>query len=58
MDQVHTLRNQYGADVVSLIGSGYAAAGYCGIGYLMSSVSTGFCRLRRSTLSTSSCAGG
>ena len=42
LDQVHTLRTQYGADVVTLIGNGYAAGGTCGIGYLMTSVSTNF----------------
>lgn len=42
VDQVHSLRNQYGADIVTLVGSGYASAGYCGMGYLMSSVSTSF----------------
>jgi hypothetical protein len=43
IDVVHTLRDQYGADLVSLIGTGYAAqSGACGIGYLMSTVSTAF----------------
>ena len=42
IDHVHTLRTQYGADVVSLIGDGYRAAGSCGIGSLMSTVSTSF----------------
>jgi hypothetical protein len=42
LDQVHTLRNQYAADIVTLLGHGYASAGYCGFGYLMSSVSTSF----------------
>jgi hypothetical protein len=42
IDQVHTLRNTYGADVVTLIGNGYASSGYCGIGGLMSTVSTSF----------------
>jgi hypothetical protein len=42
IDQVHTLRNTYGADIVTLIGNGYAGAGYCGIGGLMSTVSTSF----------------
>ncbi len=42
IDQVHTLRNTYGADVVTLIGNGYAGSGYCGIGGLMSTVSTSF----------------
>jgi hypothetical protein len=41
-DSIHALRDQYGADVVSLIGNGYAAAGYCGVGYLMSFASTSF----------------
>jgi hypothetical protein len=39
MDQVHTLRDTYCADeVVLIVNSG----GYCGIGYLMQSVSHGF----------------
>jgi hypothetical protein len=42
IDQVHALRAQYGADVVTLIGNGYAGAGACGIGYLMTAVSTSF----------------
>jgi peptidyl-Asp metalloendopeptidase len=42
LDQAHTLRNQYGADVVTLFGSGYTAAGVCGIGYLMSSPGSSF----------------
>ena len=42
LDEVHTLRTQHGADIVTLIGSGYASSGYCGIGGLMTSVSTSF----------------
>lgn len=42
IDTVHTLRQQYGADIVTLIGNGYASAGYCGVGYLMSYASTSF----------------
>ncbi len=42
LDAVHSLRDQYGADVVTLIGQGYAGAGYCGLGYLMGSPSTSF----------------
>src|SRR5262249_33644958 len=43
LDAVHTLRDQYGADVVSLIGTGYTSgSGACGIGYLMTNVSTTF----------------
>ena len=42
IDQVHTLRTQYGADLVTLIGEGYRNAGDCGIAYLMSTVSTSF----------------
>jgi hypothetical protein len=42
LDVVHTLRTQYGADVVTLIGEGYRAAGACGIGSLMTTVSTSF----------------
>jgi hypothetical protein len=57
IDQVHSLRNTYGADVVTLIGSGYAAAGYCGLGYLMSSVSTSFAGNAFNVVDQS-CAGG
>jgi hypothetical protein len=42
MDSVHSLRNTYGADVVTLIGSGYASGGSCGVGYLMTYVWSGF----------------
>ena len=39
IDNVHTLRNTYYADMVSMITEG---SQYCGIGYLMTSVSTSF----------------
>lgn len=39
MDEVHALRDQYGADLVALIS---ADANYCGIGFVMQSVSTSF----------------
>lgn len=42
LEEVHTLRTQYGADVVSLFGEGYRNSGACGIGSLMSTVSTSF----------------
>jgi hypothetical protein len=39
MDEIHALRNQYGADIVSLfIKNGW----YCGLGYLMTSTSSDF----------------
>jgi len=57
LDQVHSLRNTYGADIVTLIGSGYASAGYCGIGYMMSSVSTNFASNAFNVVDQS-CAGG
>jgi hypothetical protein len=38
-DEVHTLRNSYGADFVTLLTTGTDA---CGIGWVMTSVSTGF----------------
>lgn len=41
MDEVHAARDTYGADLVHLITSPSSAA-YCGIGYLMGSLSTGF----------------
>jgi hypothetical protein len=39
---VRTLRSKYGADVVTLLGNGYAKAGSCGYGYIMSTLSTAF----------------
>ena len=43
IDSVHALRTQYGADIVSLLGTTYiSSSGACGIGYLMGYVSTGF----------------
>jgi hypothetical protein len=42
LDSVHSMRNTYGADIVTLLGEGYAAGGSCGIGYLMTTVSTSF----------------
>lgn len=39
MDNVHTLRNQYGADQVALI---TAESNYCGIAYQMQTLSAGF----------------
>ncbi len=38
MDSVHTLRDTLGADIVSL----WVESGGCGVGYLMTNVSTGF----------------
>jgi hypothetical protein len=42
MDSVHTLRNTSKADEVVLIGEGYAAAGACGVAWLMSGNNPGF----------------
>jgi peptidyl-Asp metalloendopeptidase len=43
LDGIHGLRDQYGADVVTLIGTGYTSgSNACGIGYLMGSPSTSF----------------
>jgi hypothetical protein len=42
LEEVHALRTQYGADVVSLFGEGYRNSGACGVGGLMSTVSTSF----------------
>jgi hypothetical protein len=39
MDEVHTLRNQYGADLVCLVDED---PNYCGIAYVMQTVSTSF----------------
>lgn len=41
MDEVHTLRTTYGGDLMHLI-TDPASASYCGIGYLMTNLSTGF----------------
>jgi hypothetical protein len=40
MDEVHALRNDYGADLMHLVIAQSSA--FCGIGYLMGNVSTGF----------------
>ena len=42
LDGVQSLRDQYGADIVTLLGNGYVSAGSCGLGYIMSSASTSF----------------
>ena len=42
LDGMQSLRDQYGADIVTLIGNGYVSSGSCGLGYLMSSASTSF----------------
>lgn len=39
MDEIHALRNQYSADAVSLI---VERSDYCGIAYMMTTLSTGF----------------
>ena len=57
IDGVHTLRNQYGADVVTLLGAGYAARGSCGVAYVMTSVSTAFASNAFNVVDQS-CAGG
>ena len=44
MDDIHSLRNAVGADMVSLIIEGNGTL--CGIGYLMSTESAGFARAR------------
>lgn len=41
IDEVHTLRATYGADLVHLV-TDPVSASYCGIGYLMTNLSTGF----------------
>jgi peptidyl-Asp metalloendopeptidase len=38
-DNVHTLRNEYGADLVSMI---YTVGSYCGVGYVMTTLSSTF----------------
>lgn len=54
MDQVHALRNQHGADTVTLINQN---GGYCGIAYLMGNVSAGFAS-NAFSVTKSSCATG
>ncbi len=41
MDEVHGLRDTYGADLMQLI-TNHPSPAYCGIAYLMTSLSTGF----------------
>lgn len=41
MDEVHTLRATYGGDLMHLV-TDPASPSYCGIGYLMTNLSTGF----------------
>jgi hypothetical protein len=54
---VKSLRAQYGADVVTLLGNGYQAAGSCGYGYVMSSASTSFAPYAYSVVDQSCAAG-
>ncbi len=54
---VATLRTQYGADVVTLLGNGYAAGGTCGIGYIMNSLGAWFAPYAFNVVDQS-CAGG
>jgi hypothetical protein len=42
MDTIHTLRDQYGADVVALLTGRTDTGGIAGMGYIMSTVSSGF----------------
>jgi hypothetical protein len=42
LDRVQALRDQYGADVVTMLGNGYVAGGTCGSGYIMGTPSTAF----------------
>ena len=42
LDRVPSLRDQYGADIVTMIGNGYVAGGSCGYGYIMSTPATSF----------------
>ena len=42
LDVAQTLREQYKADIVTLLGDGYAARGACGVGYMMGFPSTSF----------------
>ena len=42
LDNVQTLRDKYGADIVTLLGSGYASSGSCGIGFIMGTPTVAF----------------
>jgi peptidyl-Asp metalloendopeptidase len=42
LDRVQTLRDQYGADVVTLLGNGYVAGGTCGSGFIMGTPTASF----------------
>lgn len=42
LDDIHALRTSVGADIVSLFGAGYRTAGYCGMGSIMTTISTSF----------------
>jgi hypothetical protein len=57
LDRVHALRDEFGADVVSLIGAGYTAADACGIGYLMNSPGSWFASSAFSVVDWSCAAG-
>ncbi len=57
IDEVHTLRDRYGSDIVTLLGAGYADGGACGIGYIMSAVSTSFARYAFNVVDQSCAAG-
>jgi hypothetical protein len=56
-NSVQSLRAQHGADVVTMIGSGYAGAGFCGYGYIMATVSTTFAPYAFSVVDQSCAAG-
>ena len=53
LDNVATLRDTYGADVVSLLGNGYG----CGLGFMMSTPSSGFAAYAYSVVDRTCAAG-
>ena len=53
LDNVPTLRDQHGADVVSLLGNGYG----CGLGYMMGTPSSGFASFAYSVVDQTCAAG-
>jgi hypothetical protein len=48
-DELHVLRDQYGADLISLIVDG-TGAGYCGLAYMMNPIGTSFAPLAMSVV--------
>jgi hypothetical protein len=56
LDNVHALRNAYGADLVSLWVESFAEAGICGVAWLLQTVSASFATSGFSVLARPGCA--